>query len=348
MAEYDADRQASNPRTPGQLAIKTVATHLFALGNYAYRCTLQQSPTRSGLHVLRIVILAFVPTLIIIEFVNTLVRSLLYFIRNRIEEDEEERNLWFQIGAGLGVHASMPVTNSTTKKDVIHKVPLLSLDLTVIQQERISFSWSWAGKMFVTLFALRQAIGKIDMWARRIQHGSCLDLDHHNGVMGIASTICSVGSILVLLLRYDWSFAPTLQSSSTEKPHAARTTLILQAFLATTLHLVITSLINQDHHWLNTSGVVGFIFGIDRSRSIGHFFLGSSHTTLLIIVILVFHKEIGARLGADSKHISGLEYTLKLEADQSDPPNLPGLVAQRGYLEAFYEGHNQYCGKQEF
>ena len=301
MAEYDADSQASNLRTPGELAIKTVATHLFALGNYAYMCTLQQRPTRSGLHVLRIAILAFVPTLIIIEFVNTLVRSLVYFVRNQIEEDEEEKNVWFHLSAGLGVHASMPITNSTTKKDEIHKVPLLNLDPTLTERERIPWSWSFAGKMFVTLFALTQAIGTIFMWARRIHHDSCLEFDHRNGAMGIASSICSIGSILVLLLRYDWSVTRALQSSSTEKLHASRTTLILQTFLAMTLHLVITSLISEEHHWLYTSsGVVGFIFGIGRSRSIVHFFLGFWQTILLAIVVLVFRKEIGARLGADS------------------------------------------------
>jgi hypothetical protein len=301
MSEFNADSQASSLRSPGELAIKTVATHLVALGNYAYMSTLQHRPTRSGLHVLRIAVLAFVPTLIIIEFVNTLVRSLFYFIQNQIEEDEEEKNVWFHLSAGLGVHASMPITNSTTKKDEIHRVPLLNLDPTLTERERVSWSWSWAGKMFATLFALTQAIGTIFMWARRIHHDSCLNFDHRNGAMGIASSICSISSMLILLLRYDWSVSRALQSSSTEKLHASRTTLIFQTFLAMTLHLGIASLISDEHHWLYTSsGVVGFIFGVGRARSVGHFFVGIWQTILLAIVVLVFRKEIGARLGADS------------------------------------------------
>lgn len=301
MSRYQADSQSPNLRTPGELAIKTVATHLFALGNYAYMCSLQRRSTRSGLHVLRIVILAFVPTLIIVEFVNTLVRSLIYFIQIQLEEEDEEKNVWFHLSAGLGVHASMPITNSTTKKDEIHKVPLLSLDPALTERERIPFSWSWAGKLFVTLFALTQAIGTIVMWARRIDHDACIEFDHRNGAMGIASTICSLGSILVLLLRYDWSVGRALQSSSTEKLHASKTTLMLQTFLAMTLQLLLVAAITYQHHWLYTSaGVAGFLLGLGRSRSIGNFFLGSWQTVLLAVLVVVFRKEIGVRLGADS------------------------------------------------
>lgn len=304
MAEQNASNgQSSNLRTPGDLAIKTIATHLFAVGNYAYMSTLQRRPTRSGVHVLRIVVLAFVPTLIIVEFANTLILSLINFIRNQIEEEEEDKNAWFHLSAGLGMHASMPITNSTTKKDQVHKIPLLKLGPTRTERDRIGWSWTWVGKMFATLFALTQAIGTIVMWVRRMDNGSssCLGFDHRNGAMGVASTICSVGSILLLLLRYNWSVDRVLQSSSTEKMHASRTTLILHTFLAMTLHLIIAYIANDSNEWLYTSsGVAFFLSGIIHFRNGRQFLLGGWQTILLAIFATVFRREIGARLGISS------------------------------------------------
>jgi hypothetical protein len=103
IVEQVAEAQSSNLRTGPELAIKTVTTHLFAIGNYAYLCTLQRRPTGNSLHVLRIAVFAFVPTLIAVEFVNTQVRALKCFIQNQTEEDEEEKGAWFYISAGLGL-----------------------------------------------------------------------------------------------------------------------------------------------------------------------------------------------------------------------------------------------------
>ena len=91
VVEQVAAAQSPNLRTGAELAIKTVTTHLFAIGNYAYMCTLQRRPTGNGLHVLRIAVFAFVPTLIAVEFVNTQVRALKCFIQNQTEEEEEEK-----------------------------------------------------------------------------------------------------------------------------------------------------------------------------------------------------------------------------------------------------------------
>ena len=301
VVEQVAEAPSPNLRTGAELAIKTVTTHLCAIGNYAYMCALQRRPTGNGLHVLRIAVFAFVPTLIAVEFVNSQLRALKCFIQNQTEEEEEEKSAWFYISAGLGLHASMLITNSATKKDEIHKVPLLKLDPTRTVRNRTSWSWTWAGKMFATLFALTQAVGTVVMWARRINHGggSCLGFDHRNGAMGVASTICSVCSILVLLLRYDWSVARALQSPSTEKLHTSGTTLILQTFLAMTLHQLIAYIDSGADAWLYTSSmVVFFITGLKTDRDVGKFFLGLWQTILLAIFVFIFRKEISARLGA--------------------------------------------------
>ena len=62
---------APNLRTLAQVAIKTVATHLFGVANHAYLSTLQQRPTRTSLYALRVLLFAFIPTLVIVELVNS-------------------------------------------------------------------------------------------------------------------------------------------------------------------------------------------------------------------------------------------------------------------------------------
>jgi hypothetical protein len=53
----------------------------------------------------------------------------LYAARNR-----------FHISAGLGIHASMPITNQETKKDQIQKVLVIKLD--PMSAENVRVGWS--------------------------------------------------------------------------------------------------------------------------------------------------------------------------------------------------------------
>jgi hypothetical protein len=104
--------------------------------------TLQKRLTRTSLHVLRIVIFVLLPTIVVIESVNTLIRSMIQFIRNQIDEGEEEKNIWFPLSTGLGMYALMPITSKTTKKDDVYKISLLKLNAILAERERVG--WSWA------------------------------------------------------------------------------------------------------------------------------------------------------------------------------------------------------------
>lgn len=295
----DIDQATTKLRTPGQLAIKTVATHLFAIGNYAYMSTLQQRPTRTGLHALRIVLFAFLPTVVIIELSSNLIRALIQFVRNQIDEDEDEKNIWFHLSAGSGKHASMFVKSSATDKDHIRRVSLLSLDPTLVERERVPWSWVWAGKLFATLFAMTQAIGTIVMYARRLDRGHelCLGFDHRNGAMGIASTICSVASIFLLLLPFEWKVARALQPPGESQNSELRTTLIVHTFLAMLVHIMITCAVGWDNEWLYTSaGLAAQFFGITRQPSLAW----GWQSVLLVVFIFNFRHEIAARVGLDS------------------------------------------------
>ena len=239
----------------------------------------------------------FVPSLVIVELVSSSTRALIQFVRNQI--DEEEKNVWFHLAAAVGFYASMPITNQATKEDEIHKVPLLKLDPTTAERERIGWSWGWAGKLLVTLFALLQAVGTIIMYARRLKHDP-LDIDHRNGAMGIASTICSIFSIFVLFLRFDWSVARALQTTTTDKLHASRTTLISHAFLAMGLHHLIAYAINPySNDFLYTSTAIAFyISGFFGRHNIALF--TGLRNLMAVLFLYYFREEIASKIGVHS------------------------------------------------
>jgi hypothetical protein len=293
-----ADDSATNLRTPGGLAVETVTNHLFAVASYAYTATLQNRPTRTSLHTIRVLLFLFIPTLIIVELAGCLIRALVQFIRNQI--DEEEKNFWFHLSAGMGLHAAMPITNHTTKQDEIHKISLLELDPTATDRERIGWSWPWAGKLLITLFTFIQALGSIILYARRVGNNYPLGLDHRNGAMAIGSTICSVTAVIVLFLRFQWTVPRALQTASTDKLHDSFENLILHFFLALGLHHLIAYIINENNEWLYTSSGVAFVlsgfFIPGRRRHV----LAGWQNILLVALVVIFRKDIASRLGLDS------------------------------------------------
>ena len=300
--DIQEDYSTESFRTPGELAIKTVVTHLFAVANYAFLSTLQHRPVRTSLHALWVLLFTFVPTLIIVELAFSSTRALILFVRNQI--DEEEKNVWFHLSAAVGFHASMPITNRATKEDEIHRVPLLKLDPTTTERERVGWHWGWAGKLLITLFALTQAVGTIIMYARRLHH-SPLAIDHRNGAMGIASTICSSLSIFVLFLRFDWSVGRALQTTTADKLHASRTTLILHAFLAMGLHHFIAYSVNTHaNDFLYTSTGIAFymsgLFGRDEVNV-----LAGLRNFMAVLTVYLFREEIASKIGVHSSRYQG-------------------------------------------
>jgi hypothetical protein len=62
---------------------------------------------------------------------------------------------------------------------------------------------AWFRKLLAALFGLTQAVGMIVIYVRRLNSGQAesFGFDHRDGAMGIASAICDLISVLVLLLR---------------------------------------------------------------------------------------------------------------------------------------------------
>jgi hypothetical protein len=293
----DDNTSSPNLRTPLALVIKTLTTHCFALGAYAYTSNLLRRPARNQIQALRLIFFLFVPTLPLVEILINASRSLFHYFRNY--EDDDEVHIRFYISAALGMHASLSQDdeNKEGAKDRSKNLHLLAVGSHCAEKKVIRFDWVWVGKLLAALFGLTQAVGTIIMWVRRIvaRHADTLSFDHRNGAMGIAATICGLISILVLLIRLDWKVSKSFQAPQGQEKEAwSATTIFLGEVLAAMmLHLGIASAINRDNRWMYTSvGAAAFLLSGN-----GQLLLHGWQSMILLIFIFVFRKDVSRRLG---------------------------------------------------
>ncbi|KAF2112204.1 hypothetical protein BDV96DRAFT_171955 [Lophiotrema nucula] len=283
-------------RTPLSLLIKTITTHAFALANYAYVSNLLRRPTRSNIQALRILFFLFVPTLPLVEIIISFLRSLLQFLRNY--EDDEEIHVRYYLSAALGVHANLSQDDDNKDTKSTNKnMHLLDVGSACAEKHVMPIDWVWAGKFLATLFTLTQAIGSIVMWVRRIKshQADAFSIDHRNGAMGIASAICSVICLLVLILRLNWKVSKSFAAPLKERALFGGQTgqFVTQALLSMLLHLGIATTADRGNRWLYTSvGSVAFL-------CTGSFQAWQS--LLLVVFMYIFRHEIMRRIGVSNE-----------------------------------------------
>ncbi|KAF2012668.1 hypothetical protein BU24DRAFT_465035 [Aaosphaeria arxii CBS 175.79] len=298
-----AEGEEESLRTPLELVIKTLTTHIFALASYAYLSALSRRPNRSHLQALRLLFFLFVPTLPVIEFAISAIRSIIQFCRNY--EDSDETHFRFYLSAALGQHAHLKIDKEGEEKNN-ESVHLLNIGNGFAEKTYIPFDWVWAGKFLAALFAVTQAVGTIVMWVRRMQShdGDALSFDHRNGAMGIASAACGVVSILTLILRLRWTVSKSFEAKEGKHSHWLGMTqssqFIVEMLLSMLLHLIIAMIADSDNRWLYTSvGAVTFL--VTSGRGASRIFFQVLQSLLLLIFIYVFRHEILRRLGFSSE-----------------------------------------------
>ncbi|KAJ4303116.1 hypothetical protein N0V90_002008 [Kalmusia sp. IMI 367209] len=285
-------------RTPLELVIKTITTHAFALASYAYVSALLRRPTKSHAQAFRCLFFLFVPTLVLVELLVTVSQSLLRFLRN-YEDDEDDLHFKFYLSAALGMHARLHKTDEEGSKDVKNKnVQLLRVGSHCAEKEVVPLSWAWAGKVLTALFSLTQAVGTIVMWARRLStwEASAFSFDHRNGAMGIASAICGTICILTLLLRLNWKVSKAFETPQKESGYigitSPRNQLIVEALMAMLLHLAIAAAVNEDNIWLYSSvGSIAFLVVGGHRVALGW------QSLILVIFFYIFRHDIARKLG---------------------------------------------------
>ena len=194
--------------------------------------------------------------------------------------------------------------NKVDANDRRNNVHLLTAGSQFAEKTVVPVSWVWIGKLLGALFSCTQAAGTIVMWIRRMnsREGDALTFDHRNGAMGIASAICAVISILVLIIRLNWKVAkafegPQSQAQAQEKDRAALTQFGIDALLSMALFLGIASAADRDNRWMYTSiGCFAFIFTAD-----GRLLTQGWQSLMLFIFIYVFREEISRRLGLQER-----------------------------------------------
>lgn len=293
----DDDTSSPNLRTPLALVIKTLTTHCFALGAYAYTSNLLRRPAQNHIQALRLIFFLFVPTLPLVEILTNASRSLFHYFRNY--EDDDAVHIRFYISAALGMHASLSQDdeNKEDAKDRSKNLHLLAAGSHCAEKNVIPFDWVWVGKFLAALFSLTQAVGTIVMWVRRMvsDEAYALSFDHRNGAMGIASTICGLISILVLIVRLNWKVSKSFEAPQGQEKKAwgASTVFMCEVLAAMLLHLGIASAVNKDNRWLYTSvGTVSFLLSGNRQL-----LLQGWQSIILLVFLYVFRKDISRRLG---------------------------------------------------
>jgi hypothetical protein len=291
------DTSAPNLRTPLALVIRTLTTHCFALGAYAYTSNLLRRPANNHIQVLRLIFFLFVPTLPLVEILTNAMRSLFHYVRNY--EDEDTVHFRFYISAALGMHASLSQDdeNKEDAKDRSKNLHLLATGSHCAENTVIPFDWVWIGKLLAALFNLTQAVGTIVMWARRLDcnEADALGFDHRNGAMGIASTICGSISILALIIRLNWKVSKSFEAPQGQEKLAwsASTVFVCEMLASMLLHLGIASAANIDNRWMYSS-VGTFAFLLSGN---GQLLLQGWQSIILLVFVYVFRKDISRRLG---------------------------------------------------
>ncbi|ORY00314.1 hypothetical protein BCR34DRAFT_606313 [Clohesyomyces aquaticus] len=290
-----------NLRTPLALVVKTITTHAFTLASYAYVSSQLRRPMRTNIQALRILFLAFVPTLPLVEVTIHFIRAVIQFLQNY--EDDDKAHLRYYLSGALGMHAQVAQDDDNKDtKDGSQNPHLLAVGSHCAENTVIPFDWAWVGKLLAALFSLTQAVGTIVMWVRRLHSNEAdlLGFDHRNGAMGIASAISGVICIIVLLLRLNWKVSKSFVVPQGGYYTEQKTQFVVEAFLSMLVHLSIATIPNRGNRWLYTSaGVVYFlVVGTDRNILIGW------QSILLVIFVYIFRRDIAERLGIKNDAIA--------------------------------------------
>ncbi|KAF2205171.1 hypothetical protein GQ43DRAFT_59630 [Delitschia confertaspora ATCC 74209] len=331
----DSEEAVPSFRTPLTIVIKTITTHAFALANYACISSLLRRPMKSHIQALRILFFVFVPTLPLVELIINAVRSLLQFLSNY--EDDDEIHLRYYLSSAVGMHATVASEddspslenantergdagpedpNSEEKKHTMVKrgqqIPLLLAGSHCAENRVKPLDWTYLGKLLALVFSLTQAVGTIVMWVRRMKtnDANALSFDHRNGAMGVASTICGIMCLVVILLRLDWKVSRAF--SAPQKGYYADPAkkFAVESLLAIFLHvfIAITAGDAYSNHWMYTSiGVIFFLLSSHQS----HFRLRTELLVMLpnialILFIWIFRKEVAQKLGLEEGRLHNI------------------------------------------
>ncbi|KAF2167284.1 hypothetical protein M409DRAFT_22711 [Zasmidium cellare ATCC 36951] len=210
---------SQNERSIGQVVVKTLFTHTFAVINYASFSSLLPVPTKHNLYLFRIIIFTFIPALVAVQIVFDIARTLVRLLR---EPDEFGwRSLPFYLHGILGVRAFRDEHEQASESFDDARL----LDIPVVENVRRSpWPWSWKrfGRIIIALLALAQAIGTMILFVRRANYNAVVGFDYRCFVMAIGSTVASVLTLALLVFGHQWTFtsndeAPIVRTSEIKR-----------------------------------------------------------------------------------------------------------------------------------
>ncbi|QIX01805.1 hypothetical protein AMS68_007322 [Peltaster fructicola] len=265
MAPYDP-QQGWGTRYPLEIIARTVIAHGVMVANYMHLQRVQkiQHSSRTA-QMLRFVLFAFMPTLIVAELILDLSRVVLLFLQPDFRKLSLREKLagWRRyLCAVAGMHV-IPCSEQGVELDEVHEGLLendadnesqLSTavtehqtarlskiqDLKDVQQHTQPFDLQIMVHILLLMLPILQTAGTILLFNRRLANiirlRWPLELDKRNLVAAVASSLCSIPASLIVLCRSEWS----LKTSNTQKPRR-RDYVVRTLFL----EITIASILNE-------------------------------------------------------------------------------------------------------
>ncbi|KAK4493963.1 hypothetical protein PRZ48_015149 [Zasmidium cellare] len=285
MATQQSD-SSQNERSIGQVAVKTIFTHTFAVINYASFSSLLPVPTKHNLYLFRVIIFTFIPSVVAIQVVFDLVRTVVRLLRD--PDEFGWHSLPFYLHGILGVRAFRDAHEQTSESFDDARL----LDIPIVENVRRSpWPWSWKrfGQIIIAFLALVQAVGTMILFVRRADHGAAVGFDYRCFVMAIGSTVASVLTMILLVFGHRWTFtseeeAPIIRTSEIKR-------LVLETVIGGVLLEWIHALLPRYQDWPGEiPPYLSSIYKIFWPTRAEHLLLW-----LPVVALVVFRNDIAKR-----------------------------------------------------
>ncbi|KAF2166667.1 hypothetical protein M409DRAFT_23298 [Zasmidium cellare ATCC 36951] len=324
-----------------QVLLKTGITHALGLLVYSQLNHLLHVPSKHNARLFRLIVFAFLPTVILGQFAFDIVKAAIRLLQNPHEVDVQSklRALKFYWDGMLGVRCTTEDEGVEEREETIRLLDIAAAE--DVQPQKPKWTWKRVSGILLCLLAIFQAVGIIVTFARRSLQRSCrkeeipcrdtpwytcdeptqiryncshsfTGLDFRNLYVACASIIISVLSIYLLAAGNTWTYAPST-SLTGEEDVATRSSAVLGEMQRLLMDYIFGTLIQEFiavetyyDRWGDNGTpkyVTIFMGTLDRiSMSPVEWVL----IILAVFMVTVFKQDIAARLGVKTKLVYGV------------------------------------------
>lgn len=219
-------------RSVAAILVKVLTVHITVAANYAFLSKVQGRKLPGRLNTIHTMFFVFTPTFLVVESIANLISSIINLASDTVEGKQTQ--LSFTISAVLGSHAESLHRDGDSSSSRQH-IPLTELSCSQCDHTTSRIDSTWMGRIIICIFTLAQGVGTIISWIQRIMmtYQPVFGLDDRIGGMGVATTIMSCRTLLLLIMRTSYTVdqPPILLPDNSTARHGRR--FITLALIAT-------------------------------------------------------------------------------------------------------------------